>query len=398
MPRRPSRAIAAFLLLGLVSLTADMTYEGARSVGGSLIEILGASAVVAGIAAFGELASGLTRYLSGYAAYSLATPRAYWGLVFLGYTVNLIAAPALAFTGRWWEALTLIMLERVGKGLRAPVRDVILAETSESLGRGLGYGIHEVLDQIGAVAGPVLVWLIASEQGLRMALASLAVPAAASLTLLFLAYTLYPRPRAASKRPSPRGLSIPGSQLYLSITLMFAGLSHWALVAYACSVAGVSPGTIALLYALAMAVDALTALALGTLYDRLGAAVLLAMPVSAMIATTLLLTSREYTALLIGASLWGLAMGVAESPLKAFVADSSRDTDRALAFSWLGLSMGMGWGFGTLVLSVLVSRQAILVLMLYIVTAEILSLALLLRIRTGLPMRSRGAFNNRGER
>jgi len=381
LPRRVSAPVTVFLLLGLVSLTADMTYEGARSVGGAVLEYLGAGILVAGVAALGELLSGIARYAGGVLAYRSGSPRAYWGLVFAGYAINLLAAPALALAGSWQAALLLLILERIGKGVRGPARDSILAEVSEPLGRGAGFGIHEVLDQAGAIAGPLMVWAIASGMGLRVALAALAIPAVGSLALLSGAYALYPAPRAA--RLTLGGDRLPGVWIHLFVSLSLAGLPHWALVSYIVSGAS-GAGTAALLYAVAMFVDALSALLFGITYDRAGALVLLALPISAISSSALILRDPP-SHMILGAALWGVALGVIESPVRAFVADSSDDQSRSLAFSILGLSVGLGWGIGTLVQSILVGSA---VLPVYSAIVEGLAFSL---IATGLI----GAFNNR---
>src|SRR3954469_23761716 len=117
MPR-PDRAAAVRLIvcLGIVSLFADMVYEGARSVLGPFLQNLGATAAQVGIVAgFGEMVAAGLRLFSGRLA---DRTRAYWPLTFLGYGLTVVAVPLLALTLNWPMAAVLVIAERTGKSLR----------------------------------------------------------------------------------------------------------------------------------------------------------------------------------------------------------------------------------------------------------------------------------------
>ena len=156
-------AMRFVILLGVVSLFADMTYEGARSITGPYLGLLGASATAVGfIAGFGELIGYGFRLVSGYL--SDHTGR-YWAFTLAGYALNLLVAPLLALAGRWEIAATLIIAERVGKALRTPARDAMLSHATKEMGRGWGFGLHEAMDQIGAMLGPLIVAAVLAFQG-----------------------------------------------------------------------------------------------------------------------------------------------------------------------------------------------------------------------------------------
>src|SRR5580700_3377761 len=94
------------LLLSFVSLFADITYEGARSITGPYLAILGANAVVVGfVAGFGELIGYALRVVSGYLADRTGK---YWAITIIGYVFNLLAVPLLALAGHWWIAAVLM--------------------------------------------------------------------------------------------------------------------------------------------------------------------------------------------------------------------------------------------------------------------------------------------------
>jgi MFS family permease len=140
------------ILMGIVSLFADMTYEGSRSITGPYLAILGASAVTVGfVAGFGELTGYVIRFFSGHLTDRI---RSYWTTTIIGYLINLIAVPLLALAGSWEVAAVLIIVERVGKGIRVPSKDVKLSHACSQVGKGWGFGLHEALDQIGAIMGP----------------------------------------------------------------------------------------------------------------------------------------------------------------------------------------------------------------------------------------------------
>ena len=148
-------ALKFVILLGMVSLCADMTYEGARSITGPYLAVLGASGTVVGlVAGLGELIGYGLRLVVGYIS---DQTRKYWGITTLGYFLNTAVVPLLAIAGRWEIAAGLMIAERTGKAIRTPPRDVLLSHAAQRVGRGFGFGLHEALDQIGAVMGPLAV-------------------------------------------------------------------------------------------------------------------------------------------------------------------------------------------------------------------------------------------------
>jgi len=181
------------ILLGLVSLLADMTYEGSRSITGPYLSILGASAVVIGfISGFGKLVGYGLRYASGYLSDST---RKYWSITIIGYAVNLLAVPLLALAGSWEIAAVLLITERLGKAIRTPARDVMLSHATSQVGSGWGFGFHEAMDQVGAILGPLMVASILYIKGsYQMSFAFLLIPAILALAVLTLSRFLYPHP------------------------------------------------------------------------------------------------------------------------------------------------------------------------------------------------------------
>lgn len=344
-------AYLIILLFGLVSLFGDIIYEGARSVTGPYLFALGGSALVVGIVAgLGEFLGYALRLVSGRLAD--ATHR-YWTFTFLGYGM-LIAVPLLALAGSWEAAALLFILERIGKGIRAPAKDAILSNVTADIGRGWGFGIHEALDQIGAVIGPVIISAAFFLRGdYRVGFALLLIPFAMMMLALSLTRSRAPAPaaietatRSAPQAPATRALVPYG--IFTALTM--AGFVAFPLVAYHFATTGIVSGAqIPLYYAVAMGVDAVVALAAGRTYDRVGLSVLAVVPVIG-IAVPFLAFSLSPLWTLAGAALWGASMGIQETVMRAAIADYTHISTRALAYGIFNTIYGAGWFLGSVVL------------------------------------------------
>src|SRR5215813_1761196 len=222
------------VLIGFVSLFADMTYEGARSITGPYLAVLGASGTIVGIVAgFGELAGYGLRLVSGYLS---DRTKGYWSITLFGYVINMVSVPLLALTGVWQTAAALIILERVGKAIRNPPRDAMLSHATQEIGHGWGFGLHETLDQTGAIIGPLIVSLVLYLNGsYRRGFAVLLLPAILALSALLITRFIYPRPQDLEKISSDletQGLS-RRYWLYLGASgLIAAGYVDFPLIAY----------------------------------------------------------------------------------------------------------------------------------------------------------------------
>src|SRR5436189_2401325 len=271
MTKPDRKAAYRFIVaLGFVSLFADMTYEGAHSVIGPLLKDLGASATQVGIiAGLGEMIAASLRYFSGRLA---DRTRAYWTITTLGYFLNLVVVPGLAFAGNWQAAALLIVAERTGKSLRGPARDVLLSEATEVVGHGSGFGIHAAMDQTGAVLGPLLVaGSVARSHHFGPAFMWLALPAVGAFVALLFARAV--SPHRGTPPAAPKQQNIPSVfWVYVGAAgLLALGFVDFPLLAYHFQKNSFTkPEVIPLLYAGAMGVTGLTALIFGRLFDRFG--------------------------------------------------------------------------------------------------------------------------------
>ncbi len=375
-------AIAFVVLLGVVSLFADMTYEGARSITGPFLATLGASATVVGIVAgFGELAGYGLRLIFGYL--SDRTGR-YWVITIVGYMINLVAVPFLALAGNWPLAAALMITERTGKAMRTPARDAMLSHATHVTGHGWGFGLHEAMDQIGAVLGPLIVaGVLSSRQNYRAGFAVLVAPAALALVALAAARLLYPHPRDFETEPvalESKGMPRSFWLYLLAAALVAAGFADFPLVAYHFEKASVaSESRIPLLYAMAMGFDALAALVFGRLFDRLGAVVLMGVvAVSALFAPLVFLGGAA--AAWAGMALWGVGMGAQESILRANVATIVPADRRGAAYGLFNAAYGLAWFAGSVLIGMLYGRSVV-GLVVFSVLVQWSALPVLLRVK-----------------
>ncbi len=355
------RARTAFrfvFLMSLVSLFADMTYEGARSVTGPFFAFLGASGTVVGfVAGFGELLGFGLRYISGIVADRTGK---YWGTALLGYAINVFSVPALAFARSWPGAAALVVGERVGRGVRKPASNALISYAGSELGHGWVFGFREAMDQTGATIGPILVALILYfHGGFARAFGVLFVPAVVSLLVLIIAWRQFPVPRHLETKP----IAVGGTQqrafwLYaFAGACLGAGFADFALISYHFSKAHVfTLGLIPILYAAAMLVGAIGSPLFGKAYDRYGNAILVvAFALTAAFAPLAFLGTAW--AAFAGVLLWGLGMAAQDTLFPAVIVQLAPSERRATALGTFDAIYGVAWFLGSCAMGLLYDRS-----------------------------------------
>ncbi|SEL51210.1 MFS transporter [Streptacidiphilus jiangxiensis] len=361
----PTRFVLAF---GVVSMLADFVYEGARSVTGPYLATFGASAALVGfVTGFGEAVALVLRLLTGPLA---DRTRGHWAQSITGYAITIVAVPLLAVTQALWPAAALVVAERFGKAVRTPARDTMLAQASTEGGRGRAFALHEALDQSGALLGPLLVAAMIAVSGYRLGFAVLAVPGALALLTLAWLRRAVPRPEAYEKpHPAaradqqssarPTSAALPGRfWLYAAFTATsMAGFATFGVLGYHLQTRHVVPvAVIPVVYAAAMGAAALAALASGHLYDRVGLrGLVVALPLSA--AVPLLSFSTRPALVWVGAVVWGAAMGIHESTLRAAVADLVPAHRRGTGYGVFTAVYGLAWLAGSTLIGALYSHS-----------------------------------------
>jgi MFS family permease len=348
------------LIIGIVNLLADFTYEGGRAVVGPFLGSLGASAAVIGfVAGFGEFVGYALRSISGY--FADKTHR-YWPFAFAGYALNQLAIPALALVTNWQTGSALVIAERTGRAIRKPAMDAMLSHAGESIGAGWVFGLNEALDQAGATAGPLLIAYILSSHGsYRMGFGVFLLPAILCLLTVVIARLLYPRPHELETRkpetPSTKNLTQPFWMYLVAGALIAAGLADFSLMGFHFQKAGiVAPNVIPIFYAVAMATSALSALIFGRLVDRFGRKIAaLAFFLSAGFAPFVFLGNA--TLAFVGMILWGIGMGAEGSVLRALVTGVIPSAKRGTAFGFFDAGFGIAWFLGSAAMGLLYEKS-----------------------------------------
>lgn len=366
------KALKFLLLMGIVSLLGDVVYEGARSVIGAYLATFGVTALMLGfVIGLGELLSYGFRIFTGHLA---DKTRRYWAFTFLGYAL-IFSIPLIAFFDSVALIFLLIILERLGKAFRSPARDTLISFATAKMGRGTGFGIHEALDQIGAVIGPMMFFLVISfGYGYREGFLLLFIPAILMLLTLNLARLNY----VSEELPRSGGSSKKLGRvfwLYMAFTILaVAGLVNFQLLAYHFKVKSVfSDELIPLLYALAMGVDAVSAILAGKAFDRVGLKCLVLVPLLTPLSVLMSLQLNPIAGLI----LFGFVLGMHESVMRAGVAELSGAERRATAYGVMNTSMGFGLFAGSSLIGFLydISIDAVI---LFSLGTSVLALSVLL--------------------
>jgi MFS family permease len=366
---RSSTAWQVIIAFGVVSLFGDIIYEGARSVNGPYLKALGASAAMVGlIAGIGEFLGYITRIASGYFA---DRKKAYWLFTFIGYGL-LASVPLLSLAGGWKLAALFIVLERFGKAVRAPAKDTILSTATRRVGTGIGFGLHEAMDQAGALLGPlVFTAVLALGAGSDISLFKsgyswMWLPFALLMVSVLFAFFKVPDPEKLEPIPETKIESDRLSRVFWLYTVFTfvttLGFVGWPLLSFHYAAVGVLPGAqIALFYAIAMAVDGLVALLIGFVYDKLkkrsgsengGLVSLVAIPLLTILIPIIGFGGTK-TAAIIAAVVWGIVMGTHETIMKSAIADITPIHKRGTGYGIFNTAYGLAILISSTVLGLL---------------------------------------------
>lgn len=347
------------LLFGVISMFGDITYEGGRSIASPYLAILGASAAVVGlVSGLGEFVGYAFRLLSGYIA---AKTKSYWTITFIGYGL-LISIPLLAIANNWQLAAFFVVMERFGKAVRSPAKDTMLSFATSNTGRGFGFAVHEFIDQIGGIIGPLLFSAVFFLHGTyKQGFTLLWIPAILTLVFLFTARIKVPDPESLEEyHPEELNSPSPGKKLptrfwwYMLFSfLSVLGFANFQLIAYHLKINTIITDTqIPFFYAIAMGVDAVAALLVGKIYDKSGLKVLILLPFLCVPIAFLTFT-YSFNLVLTGIVLWGIVMAIHETIMRAAIADMVARNNRAFAYGIFNTAYGLAWFLGSVAIGCL---------------------------------------------
>lgn len=399
--KRISQAMLFIIFFGIVSLFSDMTHEGASSIRGAYFTILGASAGAIGfVSGLGELIGYSMRYVFGRIA---DKRKNYWFMTIFGYVIDVLAVPALALVGEngWIAAAILLIIQRMGKAIKKPAKDTIMSFAASQEGVGKSFGIQEMLDQIGAFLGPVLLYLVmlfkttgTTFEIYSTCFAVLAIPGAITIIMLLITRKKFPNPEnfePEAKEFVPFEMKKSFKYYIMGISLFAFGFIDYSLVIMHISrnftsIAGglaetssiINSGTIPLLYAGAMLVDAVAALVFGYMYDKKGVRALVLSTIISAPFSAFVFLGKSVPMVLVGVVLWGVGMGAQESILKAAVTTMVPKSSRATGYGIFECSFGIFWFLGSWLLGVLYDVNVIAMVVVSVV-AQLATIPLYLK-------------------
>ncbi|MFA7190531.1 MAG: MFS transporter [Sphaerochaetaceae bacterium] len=362
-------AFAFIVLMGFVSMASDMTHEGASSIMGAFLSMAGASAAAIGfVSGLGEFIGYSLRIVSGIFT---DKTRKYWPMTIIGYVFDCIAIPALALVpeGGWVLACFLIVLQRTGKAIKKPAKDTLLSFAVSQTGAGTGFAIQEMLDQIGAFLGPVMLFIVTLVRNgddlfstYQLCFLILGIPAVVTVLLLLIAKKKYPNPEKfepPAKEIQPEFKMNHSFMFFIAATCLFAAgyLDFPIITMHAQKMALIPDETLSLLYAGAMLIDAFSALLFGKLFDRFGTRILAVSTLAAAPFAIFIFGFDARWALFLGVGLWGLGMGAQESILKAAVTSIVPKKNRSSGFGIFQTAFGAFWFAGSALMGILYDKS-----------------------------------------
>ncbi|HPG92200.1 MAG TPA: MFS transporter [Clostridia bacterium] len=355
------------ILMGFVSLLSDMTHEGAASISGAYLLLLGASASAIGfVSGFGTLLGYGLRLLTGYLA---DKTKKYWTMTILGYAIDLLFIPFLALVpdGGWVLACGLLLVGKIGNAIKKPAKDTMISFAASENGQGKSFALLEFIDQLGAFLGPTLLFLImilttdmSSYNQYAICFAVLAIPAIACMILLFFSKRKFPHPENYEKENTGNKGGLKRTYIvYLFAVCIFAfGFIDFPLITAHESINTLVPTDyLPLLYSGAMLADAFSALVFGLLYDKYGFITLVISAILSAPFSILIFFANNMTALVFGVLMWGIGMGAQESIMKASIATLTSKANRSKGYGAFQLCFGLSWFLGSWLTGILYDKS-----------------------------------------
>jgi MFS family permease len=375
------------LLLGIVSLLGDIVYEGSRGLVPEYLRFLGATAFLVGlVGGVGDFLGYAVRLVSGIV---VDATRAYWFFIILGYGL-IVSIPLLGISTGLEIAVMFVLFERLGKALRAPARDTVLSVVSKDVGAGKAFGLHELLDQVGGMTGPLIVaaLMLFSGNDYHLTFSLLFLPFLVLVVALAYAY------RRIGSTSMGEPLKVEGQKEKLTrpfyvytvaILLNTVGLIPYTLILYKTSVivqATNQQWIVPLIYFLIQGVDAPAALLSGYAYDKFGLRVLVLPFVLSVFPPLLAMMNADLLMLVVAATFFGLVLGMQESIYRAAVSKLSPLSSRGTAYGIFNTAYGVGFLVSGVVFGVFIDASLpFAVTLVYVLVMQALAVASLLRVR-----------------
>ncbi len=308
--------------LSLVSLFNDFASEMVYPLLPAFVTgTLGGGAALLGLLdGAADLTSAVLKVVSGRLA-----DRPGWRrpLILVGYATAVLVRPLIAVSSAAWQVVGFRVIDRVGKGIRTPPRDALIAGVTTPETRGRAFGFHRAADHFGAVVGSLAAWFLLSRGAeVRRVIEWSVVPGIVAFVVL--AAVL--RGTRAVPAPPPASPAVDaGGRVFFAPVLALTALTFFrvpeALLLLRLQDEGVAVATVPLVWAGLHVVRSASSYPGGWLSDHLGprATVAAGGLVFAGVVAALGLALGPSTAVVTFLAL-GLVAGLTESAERAMVA------------------------------------------------------------------------------
>ncbi|UCF79451.1 MAG: MFS transporter [Candidatus Eiseniibacteriota bacterium] len=329
--------------LGFVSLFTDLSSQMIYPLIPAFLESLGATKFLIGvIEGVAEGTASFVRMIAGAFSDRLRKRRLF---VFLGYSLSTLVKPFLFLAHHWLVVFVVRFLDRVGKGIRTPARDALIADSVDPCRKGLGFGFHRGMDRLGAALGPLLAMLVLSltQGNVRMVFLLSVVPAAVAVGIIGKVREIAPLREAAERLSEDRKALGRGFSLFIvSVVLFTLGNSSNAFLILKATEVGLSVSGVPLIWLTYNLVSSASSPVFGGLSDRVGRkpVILLSFLVYGAIYAGFGFSSTLPAVWLLFAC-YGLHYGLSEGIFRVYIADLVESHKRATAYGLFNTAVGI---------------------------------------------------------
>ena len=391
-------AVRAIIIFGVISLLGDMVYESARGANSQYFELIGISAAKVGLVfGIGEFLGYFLRLISGVISDKSKKP---WAFMFIGYGM-LFFVPLMGFTKNWNVLFVLILMERIGKAIRNPSKDTVLSAISENqVGVGFAFGLQEALDQVGAFLGPLIftaVFYFTGKKSLAeysLGYKFLFIPFVLLMLFLYYSYRVISKGNLLNEEYERQFKSEklkPIFWMYMAFTFFATlGFLNFSTLGYHMKSQNIlTDGSITLIYSVAMIVDALTALTVGRLYDKLkeksgkkdgGILVLGAIPLVTLLLPFFGLTTSK-SLLIVSMIIFGIIMGTHETIMRSAIADITPFDKRGTGYGVFNTGYGLALFLGATITGYLYDKNLNSVILIMTAVCEIIAAIIFIKMK-----------------
>ncbi len=329
--------------LGFVSLFTDISTEMIAGILPLFVTIdLGATKALLGLMeGAAESLNYFFRTISGVFSDKIARRKP---LVIIGYALSTVAKPFFSLTTNFAQALAVRLTDRAGKGIRTSPRDALISDSVKEAQSGKAFGLHRSLDQVGAILGPVLAFLLIPLIGIRNLFLVSLIPGAIAVAVL----TLFVIDHVGVKKSTSifanvrKVLNRKFSSFLLVIGIFGLGAYNFSFILVKANSLGVDQATIPLVYAVLNVATVVAGLPSGLLADKIGKDKVLLGALGLFAITTLagLLTTSGVVLAFGIAFFYGLYIGTSDTVQRAVIPPLTGGEMKGTAYALYYLLLG----------------------------------------------------------